>query len=310
VSNHKLPDTSDQEASRLLVENARALLDQLDLIGGRAPRAEVFAHCSPGYIGRMIPTAARNAGYDGHDDAELNRMGRERLFWEAEQYLLELGVLVDWSGTGEVLAIDYTNLVPFRPGEFIYVPGTTYRQNQREQALTELRTLLMPVRDQFSAAFARVIALYREQIRRGQLKGDARDDALDRLMQVAYVLVDPEAVADLRSPAVAPVAAKKRAKTPSAAVEPEQPAQSLTASSESLRASGESLRASDPCWNGADIKRERLARGMTQVQLAEAVGMAETQLLYAEKGNRPTPPWRFRLIQQWFREHPIVNGQN
>ena len=301
MSNHRLPDSTDQEASRLLVENARALLDQLDLVGGRGPRAEIFGHCTPGYIGRMIPTAARSAGYDGHDDTERDRIGRERLFWEAEQYLLELGVLVDWSGTGEVLAIDYTNLVPLRAGDSIYVPGTTYRQNQREQALTELRTLLMPVRDQFTAAFGRVVALYREQIRRGQLKGAARDEAVDRLMQVAEVLVNRTIIEELRSPPVVitPTKGRKARK---------QDSQDVSLPSEDVSLPVEDVSPGSTLDSGGYIKRERQARGLTQVQLAEALGFSETVTVNAETGRRQLPPWRLEQFERWFREHPVENG--
>src|SRR5262245_45242245 len=129
-----------QDSSRVLDETAIMVLDQLAVEGGRATRELLFSRCQISFWGRIVNVAARRSGYEGHDVGEIERRGKNQLFNEAISHLLELGVMVDWTGNGEVLALDYTNLVPRREGEVNYVPGTVHWYNQRENALTELRT--------------------------------------------------------------------------------------------------------------------------------------------------------------------------
>src|SRR5215471_9796081 len=61
------------DPSRVLDEAAVIVLDQLAVEGGRATRDELFDRCKAAFFGRMVNAAARRAGYEGHDEAEIER---------------------------------------------------------------------------------------------------------------------------------------------------------------------------------------------------------------------------------------------
>jgi len=146
----------------------------------------------------MVNAAARRSGYDGHDEVELERCGKEQLFTGAVDRLLELHVIVIWDDEGDLLALHPTHRVPLRVGGPNYVPGTEFWRNQREQALTYLRTQLIQLRDNsFDAALRNAAALFAQQIRRGQFADEAREETLNSLIALADLLLQPSRLAQL-----------------------------------------------------------------------------------------------------------------
>src|SRR5215472_8010199 len=116
--------TVSEDSSRVLDETAVIVLDELAVEGGRARRNELFDHCKAAFFGRMVNAAARRAGYDGNDDAEVERRGKEQLFVEAVDRLVQRQVIVVWDDDGEILALHPTHREPLRVGGPVYVPGT------------------------------------------------------------------------------------------------------------------------------------------------------------------------------------------
>jgi hypothetical protein len=190
--------TAEQDSSRVLDEAAVIVLDQLAIEGGPAKRNELFERSKAAFFGRMVNAAARRAGYEGHDDTEVERRGKEQLFAEAVDHMLERQEIVVWDDQGEILALHPTHREPLRVGGQPYVPGTEYWRNQREQALTDLRTQLIQLREQsFEVSLRRTAEIYGQQIRRGQLSGDAREEALMSLTALSDVLLNPSRLAQL-----------------------------------------------------------------------------------------------------------------
>jgi ribosome-binding protein aMBF1 (putative translation factor) len=332
------PDqTTVQDPSRILDEAAIIVLDRLAVEGGRATREVLFSRCEISLWGRMVNAAARRGGYHGHDDAEIEQRGKQHLFDETIARLLGLGVIVDWNGDGQTLAIDPTNLVPRRAGETNYVPGTMYWHGQRENALTELRTQLIQLRDQsFGASLRKTTQLYVEQMRRGQLKGDARDEALARLLELANVLFDPLQLANLlgisesdvasarqrsRQPGGEPKSATRRrdARRKEAAVTLETlPTKSETPSDTPDVSTDTPVATPDTPVNTphtplrvsqATLRQEREARGLSQRQLATLVRMSNGTVSKLELGHSiSSSSWFLDRISEVLSQYPIVNG--
>ena len=312
------------EASRIVEEAGVRILDELAVEGGRAARAHLFDKCQVKLWGHVVNVAARRAGYTGHNEAEVERHGKEQLFLEAMHLLLEREQIVVWDEAGSVIALHPTHRDE-------YIPGTNLWRSQRQTVLNELREQLLQFRagkiigDQsFDPTLQKAVALYAQQLRRGQLAGDTREEAIGELLGLADVLFDPARLAqllgidesDVRTIAarryeptkVTPTTKRPKRKSRQSASEDDSraPQNDSRAAEEDSQAPIVAPKA--PSLTGADIKRERLARGLTQVQLANEIGIHETQMVYAEKGSRPTPAYRVLEIERWFREHPVING--
>ena len=249
--------------------------------------------------------------------------------------LLERDQVVVWDEEGNVIALH-----PTHRGD--YVPGTNLWRSQRQTVLNELREQLMQFRsgkiigDQsFDATLQKAITLYAQQLRRGQLSSATREEAIGELLGLADVLFDPARLAPalgVDESEVRAAAARRHEPTPPASSAKRTRRSTVKLVSDivgdvsspeedvSLRSDDVSFASGDVSLppeevsptlvikTGADIRRERLARGLTQVQLAESVGLGETTMVLTEKGRRPIPPWRLREFERWFREHPVATG--
>jgi DNA-binding transcriptional regulator YiaG len=333
--------TNIQDASRVLDEAAVMVLDRLAVEGGHATRALLFERCKAAFWGRMVNAAARRSGYDGHDDVDLERFGKEQLFDEAVDRLLGLQVIVIWDDEGDLLALHPTHRVPIRVGGPNYIPGTEFWRNQREQALTDLRTQLIQLRDNsFDASLTKAAALFAQQIRRGQLADDAREEALTSLIALADLLLQPARLAQLlglpekeivrlwqhrMSPVAEPVTTGRggRRRPPGEArriiaavasdpvevvVEPvgisDDAAQPAFGGEQTP---AESTNGAENSIDGATLRRERESRGLTKTALAKLVAVSDSTLGTWERGTRPITPFYARQLHAFFASHPVSN---
>jgi DNA-binding XRE family transcriptional regulator len=322
--------TANQDSSRVLDEAAVIVLDQLAVEGGRARRDELFDRCKAAFFGRMVNAAARRAGYDGHDDAEVERRGREQLFAEAVAVMVERQVIVVWDDQAEILALHPTHREPLRVGGPPYVPGTEYWRNQREQALTDLRTQLIQLRDQtFDASLRRTAEIYARQIRRGQLAGDAREEALMSLIALSDVLLNPSRLAQLLAISEANVLAawqrrlhttglplpanpkKRRQQGKSQTVETKPPDANQSVDAGSSSAHEEEPPGGRVSLDGSDsldatkLRQEREVRQMTLAELGDLVGVSRTTVGDWERGKRAIDTNSARRLRDVFADRPI-----
>jgi DNA-binding transcriptional regulator YiaG len=331
--------TQQPEPSRIVEETAIRILDELAVEGGRATRAHLFDAAQVKLWGHVVNVAARRAGYSGHNEAEIERHGKEQLFQDAMVLLFEREQVVKWDQEGNLLALSPP---PYRDG---YVPGSNLWRSQRQLVLTEMRGQLMQfwerhvVGDQsFEATMRKAGALYEEQLRRGQLKGAAREEALVELLKLADVLFDLARLASLfgideseiraaatrrlqPTPLTTPPKRKHVKRTPqsdensvespSGTAEPQgnstesvaPPSELASKSAESASSSAESeLMTSD--W----VRRERTARRMTQKELGYALGFTHSVVGKWETGANAINIDTERLLRDYFAKHP-VNGQ-
>lgn len=183
------------EASRIVEEASIRILDELAVEGGRATRAHLFDKCQVMLWGHVVNVAARRAGYAGHDEAEVERHGKDQLFVEAVNLLLEREQIVVWDDEGKIIALHPTHRDE-------YIPGTNLWRSQRRIVLDEVRRPLLQLRDRhdeqsFEATLQKVGVVYGQQLRRGQLAGAVREEAIGELLALADVLFDPARLATL-----------------------------------------------------------------------------------------------------------------
>ena len=325
---NKQPEAAgDQDSFRVLDETAVIVLDQLAVEGGRANRDELFDKCKVAFFGRMVNAAARRVGYEGHDDAEVDRRGKEALFSEAIARLLERQVVVIWDDQGEVLALHPTHREPLHAGGPPYVPGSEYWRNQREQALTELRTQLIQLRDQsFDASLRKTTDIYAQQMRRGQLAADAREEALVSLLALTDVLLNPSRLAQLLGVAeadlvaawqkrmqpagspVPPTQRRRRHPDKSGTTDPSSPDQHVAADGASAGVTPEPASIAGERFDGATLRRERQARKMTLETLGGLVGVSSSTVGEWERGKRPMDVDSTRRLRDVFAEPPVSNA--
>jgi DNA-binding transcriptional regulator YiaG len=287
----------------------------------------LFDKCKVAFFGRMVNAAARRAGYEGHDDAEVDRRGKEALFGEAIARLLERQVVVIWDDQGEILALHPTHREPLHVGGPPYVPGSEYWRNQREQALTELRTQLIQLRDQsFDASLRKTAKVYAQQIRRGQLAADAREEALVSLIALTDVLLSPSRLAHLLGVAEADLVAawqkrlqpaglpvppnqrRRRHQDKSGTTDPTSREPDLTADSTTPSVPPEPASIAGEQLDGTALRRERQARQMTLEALGDLVGVSRSTVGEWERGKRPVDVNSMRRLLDVFAERPVSNG--
>lgn len=314
------------EASRIVEEASIRILDELAVEGGRATRAHLFDKCQVMLWGHVVNVAARRAGYTGHNDAEVERHGKEQLFLEAMNLLLERERIVVWDEEGKVIALHPTHRDD-------YVPGTNHWRSQRQTMLNEMRDQLMQFRagriigDQsFDATLQKAIGLYAQQLRRGQVAGDLREDAIVELLILADVLFDPARLAaglgvdesELRAAAArrfqpaTPTTSSKRKQTkrPAPSEESSPPSESVDTPSESVDLSSEPTPTpSESIATGTDIREARKARGWHQVDLGERIGVGASIVGKWESGREALPSYRLIEIRDVFAKSPAPNGQ-
>jgi hypothetical protein len=319
--------TVDQDSSLVLDETAVIVLDQLAVEGGRARRDELFDRCKVAFFGRMVNAAARRAGYEGHDDAEVDRRGKETLFAEATSRLLERNVIVIWDDHGEVLALHPTHREPLHVGGPPYVPGSEYWRNQREQALTELRTQLIQLRDQsFDASLRKTAEVYAQQIRRGQLAAIAREEALTSLIALTDVLLSPSRLAQLIGVSEADLVAawqkrmhsaglpvplnqkRRRQQDRSMTIDPKPPEPDNRVGGTNSKVPREPYSVASERLDGTALRRERQARQMTLEALGDLIGVSRSTVGEWERGKRPIDVNSVRRLRDVFAERPISNG--
>jgi len=311
------------EASRIVEEAAIRILDELAVEGGRGLRAHLFDKCQVMLWGHVVNVAARRAGYTGHNDAEIERHGKEQLFVEAMNLLLERQQIVVWDESGNLIALH-----PTHRGD--YIPGTNLWRSQRQTVLNELREQLMQFRvgkiigDQsFEATLQKAITLYAQQLRRGQLAGDTREDALGELLGLADVLFDPAKLAPVLGvdeSEVRAVAARRLQPTPPAAppkrkhtrvpVEPveapvEPPVDPVEPEEPAVEPPAESVESLE---TGADIRRARTRRGWLLADLGDRLGVSKSAVGKWETGRETAPAYRLVELRAVFAKYPVPNG--
>jgi DNA-binding transcriptional regulator YiaG len=315
--------SANQDSSRVLDEIAVIVLDQLAVEGGRARRDELFDRCKAAFFGRMVNAAARRAGYDGHDDAEVERRGREQLFVEAVDRMVERHVIVAWDDQGEILALHPTHREPLRVGGPPYIPGTEYWRNQREQALTDLRTQLIQLRDQsFDSSLRKTTETYAQQIRRGQLADDAREAALISLIALSDVLLSPSRLAQLIGISEADVVAawqrrmqssglplpsnqrKRRQQGRPQVIEPKPLDADPSVDASSSNIDEEASSVDSASFDATQLRQERQARQMTLAAVGDLVGVSRTTVGDWERGRRSIDPNSERRLREAFAGRP------
>jgi ribosome-binding protein aMBF1 (putative translation factor) len=324
------------EASRIVEDTGIRILDELAVEGGRATRAHLFDKCQGKLWGHVANVAARRAGYTGRDEAEVERHGKEQLFMEAVNLLLEREQIVIWDDAGDLLALHPTHRDE-------YIPGTNLWRSQRQLQLTELRTQLLQFRDRhvigdqsFDAMLRKASALYAQQLRRGQLAGTTREEALMELLALADVLFDPARLAELLGveeseiravaarrlqppPTVAPSSKRKPTRQQAPTKESARP-QTLAESPQTSEDGPPTLeedpqtlegapQTSQNYSNPATLRREREARELSLKQLSQLVGISDTALGNWEKGRYAIKPFYQRQLHEYFTAHPVPNGQ-
>ena len=322
------------EASRIVEEAGVRILDELAVEGGRATRAHLFDKCQVILWGHVVNVAARRAGYTGHSDAEIARHGKEQLFVEAMNLLLGREQIVAWDDTGNVIALHPTHRED-------YIPGTNLWRSQRRIALDEMRRPLLQIRDRhdeqsFEATLQKAGAIYAQQLRRGQLAGRIREEAVAELLALADILFDPTQLAillgideaELRGiamrrlqPTSAEIAPKRKQSKRKSMVlpkstEPEpadpEPGEKLA---EPARDSTEPAlgtrepESTDAPFDGSDLRRARVAHGWTQRELARQVGISHSAIGKWELGIHPVDPFVLRRFRELFATNPVPNGQ-
>lgn len=334
--------TQQPEASRIVEDTAIRILDELAVEGGRATRVHLFDKCQVKLWGHVANVAARRAGYTGHDEAEVERHGKEQLFLEAVNLLLEREQIVVWDDEGNLFALHPTHRDE-------YIPGTNLWRSQRQMQLTELRTQLLQFRDRhvagdqsFDATLQKVTVLYAQQLRRGQLAGTSREEALIELLALADILFDPARMAELLGIAeseIRAVAGRRLQPTPPATPpkrkQPKQRIAALESPDFTSQPNGFTSQPSDftpesrdfisqpadvasepadftpeSIETGADIRKARKARGWLQSDLGDRLGMGHPSSIGKwETGHDPIPSNRLTEIREVFAKHP-VNGQS
>jgi len=316
------------EASRIVEETATRILDELAVEGGRATRAHLFDKCHVKLWGHVVNVAARRAGYTGADATEVERRGKDQLFQEAVDLVFEREQVVKWDQEGDLLALAPP---PYRDD---YVPGTNLWRSQRQTVLSEMRDQLQQFRDRhvvgdqaFEATLRKAGSLYEQQLRRGQLKGSAREEALSQLLALADVLFDPARLAKLFGIDEAAVrAAAARRYEPTKAVsarrpskqarpaepipedEPAPPDEPANQVDEPATQSHEPRGRAEESLSPGTLRREREVRGLTQRELAEQVGVAHSTMGKWESGLHPVNATAARLLAEYFDTHPVANG--
>jgi hypothetical protein len=222
-----------------------------------------------------------------------------------------------------MLALHPTHREPLHVGGPPYVPGSEYWRNQREQALTELRTQLIQLRDQsFDVSLRKTAAVYAQQIRRGQLAADAREEALVSLLALTDVLLSPSRLAQLLGVAesdlvaawqkrlqpagspLPPYQRRRRSQDKTATTEPPSPEPDLAADRTVSSVPPEPTSIAGERFDGTALRRERQARKLTLEALGGLVGVSSSTVGDWERGKRPIDVNSMRRLQGVFAEPP------
>jgi ribosome-binding protein aMBF1 (putative translation factor) len=243
--------------------------------------------------------------------------------------LLEREQIVVWDEEGKVIALHPTHRDE-------YIPGTNLWRSQRRIVLDEMRRQLLQFRDRhiadeqsFETTLQKAGALYAQQLRRGQLAGDTREEAIVELLALADVLFDPARLASLfgiDEAEVRAAAARHLQPTPPATpmkrrqpkrltpseesdTTPETQRESSGVERESDGAQRESTETQRESMDELDLRRERMARGLSQRQLAQLLGISDSAISRRELGVCDIEPELLSDLRRVFAKHPVPNGQ-